>query len=49
MPRVGTVPENAVSQMERLHSEAAPGIGGHVCVVVGDEDGNGSFFCILEK
>ena len=33
-PRVVTGPENAVSQMERLHSEAAPGLGGHVCVVL---------------
>ena len=27
--------------VERLHSEAAPGLGGCVCVVVGDNDGNG--------
>ena len=40
-PRVGTGPENAVSQVERLHSETAPGIGGGVCVVVGNDVGNG--------
>ena len=34
-----TGPENAVSQVERRHSHAAPGLGGRVCVVVGDEDG----------
>ena len=38
-----TGPENAVSQMERWHSDAAPGLGGRVCVVVGDEDGNHHF------
>ena len=37
-------PENAVSQVERRHSHATPGLGGRVCVVVGDEDGNHSFF-----
>ena len=40
-PRVGTGPENSVSQVERLHSEAAPGLGGGICVVVGDDVGNG--------
>ena len=43
-PRVVTGPENAVSQLERRHSLAAPGLGGRVCVVVGDEDVNRSFF-----
>ena len=42
-------PENAVSQVERRHSDAAPGLGGRVCVVVGDEDGNRSFFRFFEK
>ena len=36
-----TGPENAVSQVERLHSEATPGQGGRVCVIVADDDGNG--------
>ena len=44
-----TGPENAVSQVERRHSHAAPGLGGRVCVVVGDEDGNRSFFSFFEK
>ena len=44
-----TGPENAVSQVERRHSDAAPGLGGRVCVVVGDEDGNQSFFSFFEK
>ena len=35
-PRVVTGPENAVSWVERRHSDAAPGLGGCVCVVVGD-------------
>ena len=35
--------ENAVSQVERRHSDAEPGLGGRVCVVVGDEDGNPIF------
>ena len=39
-----TVPENAGSQVERRHSDAAPDLGGRVCVVVGDEDGNDIFF-----
>ena len=38
---MGTGPKNAVSQGERLHSEAALGLGGGVCVVVGDDDGIG--------
>ena len=41
---MGTGPENAVSQVERRHSDAAPGLGGRVCVVVGDEDENRQFF-----
>ena len=44
---MGTGPENTVSQVDRLHSEAAPGLGGRVCLVVGDEDGNGSFFLLF--
>ena len=40
-PRVGTGPKNAASQKERLHREAAPGLGGSVCDVVGDDDGIG--------
>ena len=47
--RVVTGPENAVSQVERRHSLAAPGLGGRVCVVVGDEDGNQSFFLAFLK
>ena len=34
----------AVSPPERLHSDAALGLGGRVCVVVGNEDGNRQFF-----
>ena len=44
-----TGPENAVSQVERRHIHAALGLGGRVCVVVGDEDGNQSFFSFFEK
>ena len=44
-----TGPENAVSQVERRHSHAAPGLGGRVCVVVGDEDGNWSFSSFLKN
>ena len=40
---------NAVSQVERRHSDAGPGLGGRVCVVVGDEDGNWSFFLLFKK
>ena len=47
MPHVVTGPENSVSQVERRHSDAAPGLGGHVFVVVGDEDGNQSFFIVF--
>ena len=47
MPRVGKVPENAVSQVERWNSDAVPGLGGSVCVVIGDEDGNWSFFLLF--
>ena len=36
-------PKNSVSQVERRHSFAAPGLGGRVCIVDGDEDGNRSF------
>ena len=46
---MGTVPENAVSQVEIRHSLAAPGLGGRFCVVVGDEDGNRSFFLVFLK
>ena len=42
-PRVVTGPENADSKVERRHSLAAPGLGGHVYVFVGDDDGNWSF------
>ena len=44
-----TGPKNAVSQVERRYSHAAPGLGGSVCVVVGDEDGNRSFKSFFEK
>ena len=47
MPRVVTGPENAVSQVERRHSDKMPGLGGRVCFVVGDEDGNRSFFLLF--
>ena len=43
-PVVVTGPENAVSQVEIRHSDVAPVIGVRVCFVVGDEDGNRSFF-----
>ena len=43
-PRVVIGPENAVSQVEIRHSDSVPGIGGRVCVVVDDEDGNRQFF-----
>ena len=43
MPSVVTGPENAVSQVKRRQSDAAPGLGGRFCFVVGDEDGNWSF------
>ena len=46
---MGIGPENAVSQVERRHSDAAPGIGGSVCVVVGIEDGKRSFFKLFGK
>ena len=38
---MGTGPENAVSQVEKLYSEAAPGLGGGVCVAVSNDIGNG--------
>ena len=44
-----TGPENAVSQVEKRHSLAAPGLGGRVCVVVGDEDGNLIFLSFFDK
>ena len=44
-----TGPENTVSQVEIRNSDAAPGLGGRVCVVVGDEDGNQSFFSFFGK
>ena len=36
--------ENAVSQVERQKSDIEPGMGGRVCIVVGDEDRNHQFF-----
>ena len=39
-----TGPENSVSEAERQHSDVAPGLGGRVSFVVGDEDVNRSFF-----
>ena len=44
-----TGPENAVSQVERRHSDVTPVLGGRVCFVVGDEDGNRSFFFAFLK
>ena len=44
-----TGPENAVSQVKRRHSDVAPGLGGRVCFVVGNEDGNQSFFLLFCK
>ena len=44
-----TGPENAVSQVERQNSDAPLGLGGRVFVVVGDEDGNWSFFDFLKN
>ena len=38
-----TGPENPFSLVERRHSDVAPGLGGRVCVVVGDEDVNRQF------
>ena len=49
MPHVLKGLENAVSQVERRHSDAAPRIWGRVCVIVGDEDGNWSFFLLFWK
>ena len=46
---MGKGPENAVFQVERRHSDAAPDIGGRVCIVVGDEDGNQSFLAFLKN
>ena len=46
---MGTGPENAVSQVEGRHNDAAPVLGGRVCVVVGNEDGNRSFFSFLKN
>ena len=42
-------PENEVSEVERQHSDVAPGLGGHVCFAVGDEDGNRSYFLAFLK
>ena len=42
-------PENAVSQVERRHSDKTQGLGGRVCLVIGDEDGNRSFFLAFLK
>ena len=44
-----TGPENAVSQVESRHTDKIPGLGGRVCFVVGDEDGNRSFFLAFLK
>ena len=44
-----TGPENVVSKVKRRHSLAAPGLGGRVCVVVGDEDAIRIFFSFFEK
>ena len=44
-----TVPENSVSQVERRHSDVVPVLGGRVCFLVDDEDGNRSFFRFFEK
>ena len=45
-----TGPENAVSEVERRNSDVASGLGGRICFVVGDEDGDQSFFfCFFEK
>ena len=49
MPPCSDRPINAVSQVERRHSDAAPVLGGRVCVVVGNEDGNRSFFLAFLK
>ena len=35
--------------MERRHSHAASGLGGRVCVVVGDEDANRSFLSFFKN
>ena len=47
-PRVVTGPENAVPQVERQHSDVALVLGGRVCVVVGNEDGNRQFFICFQ-
>ena len=44
-----TGPENSVFQVEIRHSDAAPGLGGRVCVVVGNADGNQIFFASLKN
>ena len=48
-PVVFTGPENAVSQVERRHTDVAPVLGGRVCFVVGNEDGNMSFILSFLK
>ena len=48
-PPVVTGPENAVSQVQRRHSDATPGLWVRVCVVVGNEDGNQSFLAFLKN
>ena len=43
-PIMVTEPENAVSQVERRHSDVTPVLGGRVCFVIGNGDENRSFF-----
>ena len=49
MPPCGYRPKKSVSQVERLNSEAAPGLEGRVCVVVGNKDDNDIFLAILKN
>ena len=44
-----TGPENEVSEVERRHSDVALVLGGRICFVVGNEDGNRSFFLAFLK
>ena len=46
-PGVVIGPENVVSKVERRHRDAAPGLGGRFCIVVGYEDGNRQFFYLF--
>ena len=48
-PVLVTGQENAVSEVEIRHSDVAPGLGGRICFVVGDEDGNRRFFLAFLK